>query len=69
MFVWFVIVLGVNEPDVASVAVLWMIGLDKVALASKSKRFLLSLRFLQKKLNGLLISWIQIKTLLTRSTP
>ena len=39
MFVWFVIVLCVNEPEVGLVVVLWVIGLDKLALASKSKRF------------------------------
>ena len=33
MFVWFVIVLCVNEPEVGLVAVLLVIGLDKVALA------------------------------------
>ena len=58
MFVWFVIVLCVNEPEVALVAVLWLIGLNKVALASKSKRFFVKSEAFTKKLNGLFICWI-----------
>ena len=58
MFVWFVIVLCVNEPEVGLVAVLLVIGLDKVALASKSKRFFVKSEEFTKKLNGLFISWI-----------
>ena len=49
IFVWFVIVLCVNEPEVASVALLWVIGLDKVALASKSKRFFVKSELFCKK--------------------
>ena len=58
MFVWFVIVLCVNEPEVGLVAVLLVIGLDKVELASKSKRFFVKSEVFTKKLNGLFISWI-----------
>ena len=57
MFVLFVIVLCVNEPEVGLVAVLWVIGLDKVALAKIKKIFVKSEEF-TKKLNGLFISWI-----------
>ena len=49
LFVWFVIVLCVNEPEVASVAVLWVIGPDKVALASESKRLFVKSEVFNKK--------------------
>ena len=49
MFVWFVIVLCVNEPEVGLVAVLLVIALDKVALASKSKRFFVKSEVFYKK--------------------